>query len=391
MNSCLSCLPLRLRLGPNSTNREKRPATPPKRAFRAFGRADHTASDMGVKRKIASIRAVLPEFGTFLDSEPKRYSDLRDGTMHRVRENRRFAACAARFRGGTPGGVRYGRPPMTSRSEFFTTASLAGLRLHALHWGEEKPARLVLLHGGGANAHWWDHLAPQLAESFHVIALDFRGHGDSDYPEELVVGAFNDDLEALLEHLGSGTVALLGHSMGGGVALDHAAHHHDVAALVAVDVSRGASKRSRRGARLALALRRSYETRDEAIRRYRFLPASAHASEELRLHIASHSILKEDDGRFGFKFDPRWFSVASRPRPDLGDIRCPTLLVRGAESPMLTVEGADELIGEFQDGRAVVIDEAGHHVQLDQPEAFLAEVSRFLRGILDTHASGGNP
>jgi pimeloyl-ACP methyl ester carboxylesterase len=280
---------------------------------------------------------------------------------------------------------------MTSRGERFTTPSLVGIRLHALHWGEDKPQRVVLLHGGGANAHWWDHIAPALATHFHVVALDFRGHGDADHPDETRVGAFNDDLEALLAHLGSRRVALIGHSMGGGVALDHAAHHDDVSALVAVDVSRGASRRSRRVARLALALRRTYETREEAIRRYRFLPASAHASETLRARIASHSVREEADGRFGFKFDPRWFSLPSRPRPNLSEIKCPTLVVRGSESPMLTAEGADELVNELSDGRVVVTERAGHHVHLDQPDHFLDAVLPFLTGILPEHAAGGVP
>ena len=59
----------------------------------------------------------------------------------------------------------------------------------------------MLLHGGGANAHWWDHVAPAFAERFHVVALDFRGHGDSERSDDLAVGAFNRDLEALLAEL----------------------------------------------------------------------------------------------------------------------------------------------------------------------------------------------
>jgi pimeloyl-ACP methyl ester carboxylesterase len=271
---------------------------------------------------------------------------------------------------------------MAGRSERFTTVSLDGVRLHALHWGEGRPRKLILLHGGGANAHWWDHVAPALAEHFHVVALDFRGHGDSDYPEETRIGAWSDDLDALLEHVVSGPFAVMGHSMGGAIALEHAAIRNDVSALVAVDVSRGAAPRSRRAARLALALRRSYESREEAVRRYRFLPSSAHASEAIRRHIADHSVREEEGGRFGFKFDPRWFGLPPRPRPDLARVRCPTLVVRGSESPMLTPEGADELLAELPDASAVVIGGAGHHVHLDQPAAFLAAVLPFLTGIL---------
>lgn len=270
---------------------------------------------------------------------------------------------------------------MTPRDEHFSTSSLAGVRLHALHWGDPNHEKVVLLHGGGANAHWWDHVAPTIARHFHVVALDFRGHGDADHPEETRVGAFCDDLEGLIEHLGRPVVRLVGHSMGGGIALDHAARHSDVRALVTVDVARGASVRSRRTARLALSLRRTYATREEAIARYRFLPTSAHATEALRVQIATHSVREEPDGRFGFKFDPRWFGLPARPRPDLGKIRCPTLVLRGSESPMLTQEGARSLVGELPDARLVVIEGAGHHVHLDRPDAFLDAVVPFLSGV----------
>ena len=270
---------------------------------------------------------------------------------------------------------------MTPRDEYFSTSSLAGVRLHALHWGNLEHEKVVLLHGGGANAHWWDHVAPEIAERFHVIALDFRGHGDADHPQETRVGALSDDLEALLEHLGHPSVRLIGHSMGGAIALEHACRHPDVRALVAVDVARGASKRSRRSARLALALKRSYPTRADAIARYRFLPPSAHASETLRVHIATQSVLEEPDGRFGFKFDPRWFALPPRPRPDLEQIRCPVLVLRGSESSLLTREGADALARELRDARVLVIEAAGHHIHLDQPDAFLAAVVPFLASV----------
>jgi len=222
---------------------------------------------------------------------------------------------------------------MTPREEHFSTSSLEGVQLHALHWGDPEREKVVLLHGGGANAHWWDHVAPVIAEQLHVIALD------------------------------------------------HACRHSDVRGLVAVDVARGASKRSRRTARLALVLKRSYATREEAIARYRFLPASAHATEALRVHIATHSVREEPDGRFGFKFDPRWFGLPPRPLPDLGQIRCPVLILRGSESPMLTSEGARTLVSELPDVHRVVIEGAGHHVHLDQPEAFLEAAVPFLAGV----------
>ena len=266
----------------------------------------------------------------------------------------------------------------TLRSTRFTTASLAGVRLHVVEHRREAERLLVLLHGGGANVHWWDHLAPALCERFRVVALDFRGHGDSDWPDSIEPGAFARDLRALLEHLGGRDVVLMGHSMGGHVALDHAALAGGVRALVAIEIVRGVPSRSRRTMRLALAARRTYRTREDALARYRFLPPAPNASEALRASIAAHSVREEPDGRWGFKFDPRWFTLPPSTPPPLAGVRCPTLIVRGAESPLLSAAGADAFASEIASARVAVVEAAGHNVHVEQPQAFLAAVLPFL-------------
>ncbi|MCZ6462967.1 MAG: alpha/beta hydrolase [Proteobacteria bacterium] len=273
---------------------------------------------------------------------------------------------------------------MKGRSEFLSPSSSnrAGVRLHALRWGDASAPVVVLLHGGGANAHWWDHLAPGLAHRFQLVAPDFRGHGDSDYPEETSVGGFQSDLEAVLEHLGTAEVFLVGHSMGGHVALDHASRHEGIRGLVAIDPARGGSHRSRRSTRLALTFRRSYASREEAEARYRFYPPAERAAEALRASVAARSVGPDAGERWGYKFDPRWFAVPPRPAPDLSAIRCPTRLIRGAESPLLSEAGAREMAAEIPGAELVEIAEAGHHVQMDQPEAVLASLQSFLGGLL---------
>ena len=267
---------------------------------------------------------------------------------------------------------------MEPRSERFKDASQPGISLHFLAWGKPESPPLVLLHGGGANAHWWDHIAADLSGQHHVIALDFRGHGDSDYPEELEVGAFNADLEALCRHLGTNSVSLVGHSMGAQVALDHAARHPETRRVILLDLARGGSRRSRRVARLALSLRRTYPTRQEAIDRYRVIPPSTRMDARLLRQIAEHSVRLEGDGRWGFKFDPRWFGVPPRPAPDLGRVDQPLLLLRGEESELLSPEGAAAFIDELSNARLVTVAQAGHHVLLDQPRGTLAPLLDFL-------------
>jgi pimeloyl-ACP methyl ester carboxylesterase len=277
--------------------------------------------------------------------------------------------------------------PSLPESEHFQTRD--GIRLHTLvwRWDAAHPDRgdspVVLLHGGGANAHWWDHLAPALTAHHPVYALDFRGHGDSEYPESRRVGAFNDDLEALVAWLAREDVILIGHSLGATVALDHASRFPATRALVLVDLARGGNPSTGRRARLALSLRRTYRTRADAIERFRFLPESSHASEALRAAIGSHSVREEANGRFGYKFDPAWFALPSRPRPDLRALRCPTLLVRGSESTLLTAEAALAFAGEVPTAHLVEIADAGHHVLVDQPERLLVAIERFLAGLPD--------
>ena len=258
------------------------------------------------------------------------------------------------------------QPPQTDRAQPATDAPAA------------QDAPVVLLHGGGANAHWWDHLAAPLARRHRVLSFDFRGHGDSSYPEQTRVGAFSDDLEAVLRWLGRSDVVLIGHSLGAAVALDHASRFPETRGLVLVDLARGTGTAPRRRARLALSFRRTYRSREEAIARFQFLPESAHATEALREYVARHSVLEEPDGRFGYKFDPAWFALPSRPRPNLADIQAPTLLVRGSESELLSESAAEEFIDQIAGGRCATIARSGHHILIDQPEALLTEVEHFL-------------
>ena len=107
----------------------------------------------------------------------------------------------------------------------------------------------------------------------------------------------------------------------------------------------------------------------------------------MRQRIAAHSVRRQADGRFGYKFDARWFGVPPRSRPDLGAIRCPTLLLRGEESALLTHDGALEIVSAIPDAQLVEIPDAGHHVHIDQPAPVLREMLEFL----SRRGCGGGP
>lgn len=269
-----------------------------------------------------------------------------------------------------------------ARSERFTRPELRGIHLHVRHWGDPDGRVVVLAHGGGANGHWWDHLAPALAESHPVAALDFRGHGESDYPERIAPGDFQADLLALLAHLDAPDAVLVGHSMGGEVVL-RVAVGGDARprGLVLIDLARGTAGRGSRRLRRALTIRHAYRTREEAVDRFRFVPRAVHAPEVVREAIARGSVHQDADGRWSFKADPAWIDAIPTDEVRVEDVACPTLFLRGAESGVCSEEGAKEFVTALPHGHLATIPRAGHHVHVDAPRATAREIRRFLHDL----------
>ncbi len=267
---------------------------------------------------------------------------------------------------------------MTAQVERFTRPRLQGISLRFLRWGRPGDPAILLLHGGGANAHWWDHVAPALSDGFEVVALEFRGHGESDSPARFHGGDFEHDVQALIEHLDGEPAVWVGHSMGGEVALALAARGVPARALVLIDLARGVPEDVRRTARRALTIRRRYRSRDHAIERFRFIPPAVHVDPAVRERIATHSIHEQKDGTWSFKSDGRWTEGMPSDAPSLSAIECPVLLLRGAESPLCTDEGIHELASELPHARHVTIERAGHHAHLDAPDGVVRAIRQFV-------------
>lgn len=258
--------------------------------------------------------------------------------------------------------------------------------LHYLEWGAEHNPPLLLIHGGSAHAHWWDHIAVELARQYCVIALDLRGHGDSGRatPPSYEIDDYAADIAEVAAHLQLAPFILIGHSLGGLVAQTYAAHRSStLAALVVVDMG-PRLQHNRRTQLLSRVSAPVYRDAEDLFRRFRLLPEETWAEPQLLQYIASHGVRELEDGRLTLKVDRATFVRQSHDISDrLSDIACPTLLMRGAESQALSLETAQEMQSRCCALRMVEISNAGHHVFLDNPSGFLEAVSNFLRHIFN--------
>jgi pimeloyl-ACP methyl ester carboxylesterase len=258
---------------------------------------------------------------------------------------------------------------------------LNGTRLHYLEWGEAANPPLVLLHGGAAHAHWWDHIAPILAHNYRVIALDLRGHGDSAWtiPAAYEIDDYVADVAALVDTLELAPMTLLGHSLGGLITLAYAiAQPQLLRGLIVVDMR--ARLRTSRYMRLLQAMPAPvYQDEQDLLRRFRLLPADTQASPQLLHAIAQHSVRPMMDKKLQLKSDRAALTRAPRDlEGQLSRLTCPTLFIRGQDSRYLSARALAELIQTCPDARGTEIPHAGHHVFLDNPTAFLQAVKIFL-------------
>jgi pimeloyl-ACP methyl ester carboxylesterase len=264
------------------------------------------------------------------------------------------------------------------------TVDVRGLRLHLLESGPAAAPTLCFLHGGAAHAHWFDMVTAAFTDRFHVIALDQRGHGESQWaePPAYATEDFTGDLLELMDRLGLGQMTVIGHSMGGHNAMTFAAWHPArVSALVIID-SRPSIPSERlqfmhaRGRRLP----RAHPSEDAAIRAFRLLPRETFAEPAFLAHLARAGMMRRNGG-WAWRFDPATHGNRAPVDawPLLPQITSPTLIVRGGLSPILTPEMAERLRAGVPHASLVTIPDAYHHLTLDRPAEFTDVLDRFLR------------
>jgi len=265
---------------------------------------------------------------------------------------------------------------------------LHGQRVHYVEWGAASAPPVIMLHGITGHARTWDDECRLLAGRYHAIALDQRGHGDTDpapdgdYSDDALLG----DLVAFADALGLRRFSLVALSLGGRVAMNFAGRHPDrVERMVIVDIGPEIAPVGRvRVGSLMAAAPEHFATRDEVFAHMR---ANAPLySDALLRQRAEHAVRPLPGGGFTWKYDRALRDAIRQGRLRLpGDlwaqwrsIVCPTLLVRGALSDILTDEMAKQMVDELPSARLVVVPGAGHTVPGDQPQAFQALLREFM-------------
>ena len=270
---------------------------------------------------------------------------------------------------------------------------LGRMRFHYLDWGTAGRPPVVFLHGGGLNAHTWDIVCSALRRERHCVALDQRGHGESEWSPEMDyrIESHVADLEAFFDALPLERCVLVGMSLGGANALAWAGRHsRRLAGLVLVDV--GPETRAE-GVRKIAAFT-SEATPLDSVEQYveRALAFNPRRNRELLRRSLLHNLRRMPDGRYMWKYDQRHRGrvdpeAQARRREILwaavDTVDCPTLVVRGAQSDVFHDEDAERLAGRLRRARWVRVEGAGHTVQGDNPAGLLVHLREFLDEVSD--------
>jgi pimeloyl-ACP methyl ester carboxylesterase len=260
---------------------------------------------------------------------------------------------------------------------------VAGASIHYLRWGDRHKPGLVLVHGGAAHAQWWSFLAPLLTRQYDVVALDLSGHGDSDRRDEYPRRIWADEVRGVIAHAAfPGRPVVIGHSMGGLVSIVAASIYGDeLAGAIIVDAPvRRPDPESEEGT-VGKSFRnpKVYPTLEQAVAHFRLVPPQP--STAYVLDYIARTSLRQVDGGWSWKFDPRVFIKFSREKMSdhLASVRCRVALLRGEQSIVVPPQTSEYMVELLRRGAPLVeIPEAHHHLILDQPIAFIAAVRALL-------------
>jgi len=264
------------------------------------------------------------------------------------------------------------------------------LKFHYLDWGSSAKLPMVLLHGVGQTCHTWDLFAAAMAPHFHVMAFDQRGHGDTDWApnKDYSRKTMVSDVAAFTRALGLDRFFLVGMSMGGANSLSFTANNLErVESLVVVDIGPRVENKGVQHIRDFMQNYREFDSLDEAAAViHRFNPRRP--LEVIRKFTCVYNLKQLPNGKWTWKYDT-YFSEGHRPvdvkkmqeelSAEVAKIRCPTLVVKGAESDVFSLDGARYLQEAIPGSEFALVSGAGHSVMGDNPPGFEAAVRAFYQ------------
>ena len=267
------------------------------------------------------------------------------------------------------------------------TVPVGHLRFRYLDWGNEELRPLLFLHGGALTAHTWDLCCLALRGEFHCIALDQRGHGDTDWAPDAdySIAAQREDVKGFVDTLGLDRFILAGMSMGAINALAFAIHYPErLSHLVLIDAGPEVRRPGSHRIRDFVNGGAHPESLDAIIERA--LAFNPRRDPKVLRRSLMHNLRQQTDGNWTWKYDRKRFQqmgethTAERRKlaEGLAKVTCPTLVVRGAESDVFHEEDAERLAARLPDGRYITISQAGHTVQGDNPKDLAAALRNFL-------------
>jgi pimeloyl-ACP methyl ester carboxylesterase len=263
-------------------------------------------------------------------------------------------------------------------------------RFHFLEWGDPSAPAVLLLHGGNQTAHAWDLVSLHLSDRYHVYALDQRGHGDSEWVRDQDYGphAMADDALGFIRQQGIEAPIIMGHSMGGGVTMTLAVREPRLPrALVFVDTGPtvDAANEGAQEIRNFIAANVEFDAIEDFVER-----VQAYDPFRPREHMertARYNLFRRFDGKYVSKSDRVLHNVERPMPPDalqrptleaVSVISCPTLVIRGEFSRVLTRERAEAFARALPHGRWVEVARCGHNVQTQNTAGFLEAIRPFL-------------
>ena len=274
-----------------------------------------------------------------------------------------------------------------------TEATLHGHRMVYLEAGDPGLPVLLLIHGITSSSATWVPVIPALAQHAHVIAPDLLGHGESDKPStDYSLGAFANGLRDLLEQLGHERVTIVGHSLGGGVAMQFAYQFSEYCQRVVLvdsgglgrEVSLALRAATLPGVEFALPVIANRRVRDAGVVVARLFGAFP---VRLRPSVAEvargYGTLAESPARSAFVqslrsvVGPGGQRVNASNRFYLGEGR-PTLIVWGALDTVIPVAHADAAHAAIPGSRLEIFEQSGHFPHMDEPDRFADLLSHFL-------------